>query len=114
MFVSETKSKCKRCDHCFRFNKIKRSLQRSKELCKFVFSSGLINVNKLIDDTQLDIPLCSACYQYYCRQMPSTSFMSTEGSMEADWGSTYKVLSIRHRKQIISTLYLLVVLIQLI
>ena len=56
MSASETKNKCKRCDHAFRFNETKRSLQRSKELCEFVFSSGLINVNKLIDVTQLDIP----------------------------------------------------------
>ena len=51
MFASETKNKCKRCDHAFRFNETKRALQRSKELCEFVFSSVLINVNKLIDVT---------------------------------------------------------------
>ena len=67
MSASETKKKCKRCDNAFRFNETKRLLQRSKELCEFVFSSGLINVNKLIDVTQLDIPLCNACYQFYCR-----------------------------------------------
>ena len=51
MSASETKNKCKRCDHAFRFNETKRPLQRSKELCEFVFLSGLINVNKLIDIT---------------------------------------------------------------
>jgi len=64
---SEDSNKCKRCDHVFRFNETKRPLQRSKQLCEFVFSSGLLNVNKLIDVTQLDIPLCNVCYQYYSR-----------------------------------------------
>ena len=91
MSASETKNKCKRYDHAFRFNETKRPLQRSKELCEFVFSSGLINVNKLIDVTQLDIPLCNACYQFYCRQIRSTSFISAEESMETDSGNRSKI-----------------------
>ena len=67
--VSETESKCKRYDHCFQFSEIEILLQRSREICEFVFSNGLIDVNKLIDVAQLDIPLCSSCYQYYCGQM---------------------------------------------
>ena len=67
MSVNKTKTKCKRCDHCFRNYKMQRLSQRSKELYEFVFSSGFIDVNKLIDVTQLDIPLCDAYYQYYCR-----------------------------------------------
>ena len=66
-------------------------MQRSKELCEFVFSSKLINVNKLIDITQLDIPLCNACYQFYCRQIRSTSFISADESMETDSGTRSKI-----------------------
>ena len=91
MSASETKNKCKRCDHVFRFNETKRPLQRSKELCEFVFSNGLITVNKLIDVMQLDIPLCNVYYQFYCRQILSTSFISAEESMETDSGNRSKI-----------------------
>ncbi len=89
---SEDSNKCKRCDHVFRFNETKRPLQTSKQLCEFVFLSGLLNVNKLIDVTQLDIPLCNACYQYYSRQMRATSSNRMDDSMDTESGSISKTL----------------------
>ena len=90
MSISENKSKCKRCDRTFRFNETIRPLQRSKELCEFVFASGLIDVNKLIDVSQLNVPLCNTCYQYYNRKMKASCTSTKEESMEAAFGDVSK------------------------
>lgn len=84
MSTTDNRIKCKRCDHTFRLNETIRPLQRSKQLCEFVFSSGLIDVNKVIDVSQLDIPLCNTCYQYYSRQMGASSVNIREKFMGAE------------------------------
>ena len=90
MSICENKNKCKRCDRTFRFNETIRPLQRSKELCEFVFASGLIDVNKLIDVSQLNVPLCNTCYQYYNRKMKASCTSTKEESMEAAFGDVPK------------------------
>ena len=40
-------------------------LQSLTKLCCFVFSRGAIDLTKLIDVTQVHIPLCNRCYQVF-------------------------------------------------
>ena len=88
--ISENKNKCKQCDRTFQFTETIKSLQRPKELCKFVFLSGLIDVNRLIDVSQVNISLCNASCHYYKKQV-KTSYASTkEDLMEIDFEDALK------------------------
>ena len=65
MSASSSCNACAKCSHIFRSGERKLLLQNSTKLCRFVFSSGAIDLTKLIDVTQLHIPLCNRCYQVF-------------------------------------------------
>ena len=88
MFINSSVEVCKRCNRIFRSGERKRLLQNYHGLCEFVFSSGLIDIRKLIDVSQLDIPVCNVCYQYLSRQLRVHSGNTNEESMEADLSDT--------------------------
>ena len=81
-------SACSSCDACTKCTYRLRSgdrvlqLQNSSKLCHFVFSSGAIDLTKLIDLTQLHIPLCSRCYQSLNRLYKTSTNTREDVSME--------------------------------
>ena len=82
MSASSSCNACAKCSHMFRSGKRKLLLQNSTKPCRFVFSSGAIDLTKLIDVTQLHIPLCNRCYQVfnhlYERSMDTNANLSME------------------------------------
>ena len=71
-----------KCAHRFRSGERKLLLQNSIKLCHFVFSSGAIDLTKLIDITQLHIPLCTRCYQSFNRFYAASTNTRADVSME--------------------------------
>ena len=67
MSAGSSCDECTKCAHRFRSVERKLLLQNSIKLCRFVFSSGAIDLTKLIDITHLHIPLCNRCYQSFNR-----------------------------------------------
>ena len=65
MSGSSSSNACTKCSHIFRSGERKLLLQNLTKLCCFVFSSGAIDLTKLIDVTQVHIPLCNRCYQVF-------------------------------------------------
>ena len=65
MSGSSNSNACTKCSHIFRSGERKLLLQNLTKLCRFVFSSGAIDLTKLIDVTQVHIPLCNRCYQAF-------------------------------------------------
>ena len=57
-------------------------LQNSIKLCCFVFSSGANDLTKLIDITQLHIPLCNRCYQSFNRLYTASTNTRADVSIE--------------------------------
>ena len=82
MPASSSCNACAKCSHIFRSGERKLLLQNSTKSCRFVFSSGTIDLTKLIDVTQLRIPLCNRCYQVfnhlYERSMDTDASLSME------------------------------------
>ena len=64
---------CKRCNRIFQSGERKRLLQNYPSLCESVFSSGPMDIIKLIDVSQLDNPVCYIGYQYFSRQLRAKS-----------------------------------------
>ena len=67
--------------HRFRSGERKLLLQNSIKLCLYAFSSGAIDF-KLIDITQLHIPLCNRCYQSFNRLYKASTNTRADVSME--------------------------------
>ena len=82
MFATSSCYACKKCaDRVRRGEKI-LLLQNSTKLCHFAFFSGLIDLTKLINITQLHIPLCNRCYQSFNRLYTASTNARADVSME--------------------------------
>ena len=82
MSASSSCDVCTKCAHRFRSGERILLLQNSTKLCHFVFSSGAIDLTKLIDITQLHIPLCNRCYQSFNRLYKASTNTRANDSME--------------------------------
>ncbi|CAF3390049.1 unnamed protein product [Rotaria sp. Silwood2] len=82
MSASSSSNACTKCSHIFRSGERKLLLQNSTKLCRFVFSSGAIDLTKLIDVTQVHIPLCNRCYQVFNHLYETSMNTNANLSME--------------------------------
>ena len=82
MSAGSIRDACTKCAHRFRSEERKLLLQNSIQLCHFVFSSGAIDLTKLIDITQLHIPLSNRFYQSFNRLYTASTNTRADVSME--------------------------------
>ena len=68
--------------YIFEVEREKLLLQNSTKLCCFVFSSVAIDLTKLIDVTQVHIPLCNRCYQVFDHLYERSTNTNANLSME--------------------------------
>ena len=82
MFASSSSNAYTKYSHIFRSGERKLLLQKSAKLCCFMFSSGAIDLTKLIEVTQVHNLLCNRRYQVfnhlYERSMNTNASLSME------------------------------------